>query len=120
MELFKKDRRQAASTLFPGNYFVFRNLALQVPPTGVQASPISFSLTARILAQLVPWLQYKAQNEAGWEQFRSVDQDRMTLVERDVAELKEARTERMIAQAESAQMYRALADGDPDLTPKRD
>lgn len=81
MELFKKDRRQAASTLFPGNYFVFRNLALQVPPTGVQASPISFSLTARILAQLVPWLQHKAQNEAGWEQFRSVDQDRMTLVE---------------------------------------
>lgn len=36
-------------------------------------------------------------------------------LQRDVAELKKARTERMVTQAESAQMWRALADKDPEL-----
>jgi hypothetical protein len=81
VELFKKDRRQASSTLFPGSYFVFRHLALQVPPAGVQASSLPYSLTGRIINDLVPWLQNKAQNEAGWEQFRSIDEDRIALVE---------------------------------------
>lgn len=42
---------------------------------------------------------------------------RLDAVEHDVAELKQARNERAIAQAESAQMYRLLAEGDPDLLP---
>lgn len=81
MRLATRGRRKAAATLFPGNYLVFRNLALQVPNNGVQVAPLANSLDNQIRRLLIPWLKREARNNPQWREFKNIDKDGIELVE---------------------------------------
>jgi hypothetical protein len=81
MRLATRGRRRAATTLFPGNYLVFRHLALQIPNNGVRVAPIANSLDNQIRQMLIPWLKREARDNPEWLEFRDVDEDKIELVE---------------------------------------
>ncbi|MFL6209807.1 MAG: DUF1998 domain-containing protein [Pyrinomonadaceae bacterium] len=81
MKLATRGRRKSTTTLFPGNYFVHRNLALQVPDNGVRVAPLRHSLYNQVMRELLPWLQRQSRGNPEWNQFRGINEDNLELVE---------------------------------------
>lgn len=81
MTLTTRGRRQVTVSLFPGNYWVYRNLSLRVRDGGVEGSPVPFTLLGQLLPDLVNQLRNRASSNPDWIRFRNVDLDRIELIE---------------------------------------
>lgn len=81
MKLTTRGRRQVANSLFPGNYWVFRNLSLRVRDGGVEASQLPFTVLQYLLPIVVGQLRERAMRNLDWNRFRNVDMNRIDLVE---------------------------------------
>lgn len=81
MRLTSRGRRQVSRTLFPGSYWVFRKLVMRVPDDGVVGAPVPMSEMMRLAQPLVEWLSHQARSSPPWREFRSIDVDRIELIE---------------------------------------
>ena len=81
MSLTSRGRRQVANSLFPGNYWVFRNLSLRIRDGGVEASPLPFTVLQRLLPNIVDQLRDRAMRYPDWSRFQNVNVNRIDLVE---------------------------------------
>lgn len=81
MKLTSRGRRQIATSLFPGNFWVFRNLSLRVLEGGVQTAPLPFSVQQWLIPRISADLATKAADNPKWRGFRGITQDRLELVE---------------------------------------
>src|SRR5438105_4779902 len=81
MKLTVRGRRQVATSLFPGNFWTFRNLSLRVLEGGVQNAPLPFSVQQWLNPRITAALATKAANNPNWRGFRGVTSDRLELVE---------------------------------------
>jgi hypothetical protein len=90
--LTTRGRRQVARTLFPGNYWVYRQLALRVPEGGVVGEPIPFTQMARLAPLVASTLQQNAQRDRAWQNFDGVDADHIDLMQPATARVDVAPT----------------------------
>jgi DNA-directed RNA polymerase subunit RPC12/RpoP len=79
--LTTRSSRQVTSSLFPGSYYVYRNLCLRVPEGGIQAAPLRFSVQARLLPGLVAKIRQHVVSKPEWSRFRSINEDLVELAE---------------------------------------
>src|SRR5438552_11468408 len=83
MALTTRGRRQATNSLFPGNYWVFRNLSLRVPEDGISGHQVSFAVLRDLLPRVVEQLRARAERYADWRSFRDINENRLELLEPD-------------------------------------
>lgn len=81
MRLTTRGRRQVATSLFPGNYWIFRNLSLRVRDGGIEAAPLPFTVLKQLLPPLVDQLRQRAALSPDWNRFQNIDEDRLELTE---------------------------------------
>ncbi len=81
MRLTSRGRRHVGTSLFPGNYWIFRNLSLRVRDGGIEAAQLPFTVLSQLLPFVVEQLRDRALSNPDWRRFRGVDVDRVELVE---------------------------------------
>lgn len=81
MKLTTRGRRQVATSLFPGNFWTFRNLSLRVPEAGIQTAPLPFSAQQWLNPRISSALANRGENNPNWRGFRGITPDRLELVE---------------------------------------
>jgi hypothetical protein len=81
VRLASRSRRQAATMMFPGNYWVFRHLSLRVPEGGVISTSVPLSVASRLAPRVADYMSAKAAADPTWRAFGNVDVDRLDLAE---------------------------------------
>ena len=81
MALTTRGRRQVTTSLFPGNYWVFRNLSLRVSDGGVSGNQLPFRVLSEILPIITEQLQNYVSQYSSWSRFQNVNENRIALIE---------------------------------------
>ncbi len=74
-----RGQRQVAGTLFPQNFWIFRNLSVRVGDGDVSTASLSFGQLRVVLPQIVAELSHRSQNQSTWTRYRSVTEDNLEL-----------------------------------------
>jgi len=75
----KRGRRQVASTLHPGAFWVFRNLCVRVGDGDLAIASLGFDVLMDLIPRVVTELQSRAGSRQVWKNFTGVTRNNLTL-----------------------------------------